>query len=117
MNKAHLVAGETGKALYLSGHDDWLEVARDPALDITGEALTLSFLVKPEAYNGNAAFLTKGDYQFGIIQSDAGAPGVLSEYRQQSAVCRAELPENWVKQWHHVAGIYDGNQNGALCGR
>ena len=70
MNKAHLVQGEYGQALYLSGHDDWLEVSRDPALDISGEALTLSFWIRPEAYNGNASFLTKGDYQFGIIQSD-----------------------------------------------
>ena len=70
MNRAHLVGGESGQALYLSGNDDWLEVARDPALDISGEALSLSFHVKPEAYNGNAAFLTKGDYQFGVIQAD-----------------------------------------------
>jgi beta-galactosidase len=53
MNRAHLVEGPKGQALYLSGHDDWLEVARDRSLDITGEALSLSFLVKPETYNGN----------------------------------------------------------------
>ena len=70
MNRTYLVEGESGKALYLSGNDDWLEVARDSALDISGEELTLAFDVKPEAFNGNAAFLTKGDYQFGIIQSD-----------------------------------------------
>jgi len=42
MNKAHLVEGHQGLALYLSGHDDWLEVYRDPMLDITKNQLTLS---------------------------------------------------------------------------
>ena len=109
MNRAHLVEGGTGKALYLSGHDDWLEVARDPALDITGEALTLSFQVLPEAYNGNAAFLTKGDYQFGIIQSD---PEHLEFYLNTGSKVslRVRVPENWEKQWHQVTGRYDGTK-------
>ncbi|MEA3462936.1 MAG: glycoside hydrolase family 2 TIM barrel-domain containing protein, partial [Bacteroidota bacterium] len=109
MNRARLVKGETGQALYLSGNDDWLEVARDPALDISGQALTLSFHVKPEAYNGNAAFLTKGDFQFGVIQSDkAHLEFYLNTGSRESL--RVGLPENWVKQWHHVLARYDGNK-------
>ena len=68
MNKALLKDGKFGKALYLSGHDDWLEVYRDPSLDISGDQLTLSFWVKPEKYNGDAYFITKGNYQYGIWQ-------------------------------------------------
>ncbi|MCK4989171.1 MAG: glycoside hydrolase family 2, partial [Bacteroidales bacterium] len=109
MNKAHLVSGESGQALYLSGNDDWLEVARDPALDITGEALTLSFRVKPEAYNGNADFLTKGDYQFGIIQSDdENLEFYVNTGRKVSL--RAALPGSWENNWHHVLGLYDGEK-------
>jgi beta-galactosidase len=109
MNRAHLVEGETGKALYLSGHDDWLEVARDPALDIEGQELTLAFSVKPEAYNGNAAFLTKGDYQFGIIQSDEKH---LEFYLNtgRKVTLRVELPEDWEHEWHQVIGRYDGTK-------
>jgi beta-galactosidase len=109
MNRARLVEGETGKALYLSGHDDWLEVARDPALDIDGEELTIVFLVKPEAYNGNAAFLTKGDYQFGIIQADESH---LEFYLNtgRKATLRAKVPENWEHHWHQVCGSYDGEK-------
>jgi beta-galactosidase len=109
INKAHLVPGEDGKALYLSGHDDWLEIYRDPGLDISGEELTLSFYVKPEAYNGFASFLTKGDYQFGIIQSDAEhLEFYLNTGRKQ--VLTGDLPDNWVRNWHHVAASYDGKQ-------
>ena len=109
MNKAHLVPGESGQALYLSGNDDWLEVARESSLDISGEALSLSFRIKPEAYNGNAAFLTKGDYQFGIIQSDRKhLEFYLNTGRKVSL--KVLLPDNWEDRWHHVAGIYDGKK-------
>jgi len=109
MNKAHLVPGESGQALYLSGNDDWLEVGRESSLDISGEALSLSFRVKPEAYNGNAAFLTKGDYQFGIIQSDKEhLEFYLNTSRKVSL--KVVLPDNWEDRWHHVAGIYDGKK-------
>ncbi len=109
MNKAHLVQGEFGQALYLSGNDDWLEVSRDPALDISGEALTLSFWVRPEAYNGNASFLTKGDFQYGIIQSDEEQLEFYLNNGQKFSL-QGRLPDRWVNQWHHVAGIYDGNK-------
>lgn len=109
MNRAHLVQGETGEALYLSGHDDWLEVARDPALDISGEALTLSFSVKPEAFNGNAVFLTKGDYQFGIIQPDEEHLEFYLNTGRKMTI-RGALPGDWVNQWHHVVGRYDGTK-------
>ena len=109
MNRAHLVPGEDGQALFLSGHDDWLEVYRDPALDIDGEAITLSFRVRPEEYNGNAAFLTKGDYQFGIIQSDTAYLDFYINTGVKS-VLKGKLPGDWLGKWHHVAGIYDGNK-------
>jgi beta-galactosidase len=109
MNRAKLVPAGTGNALYLSGHDDWLEVARDPALDIAGEELSLSFYVKPEAYNGNGAFLTKGDYQFGIIQADEKhLEFYLNTGRRVSL--SVKLPDKWVGRWHHVAAIYDGEK-------
>ncbi len=109
MNRAKLVEGEDGRALYLSGHDDWMEVARDPLLDITGESLTISFRVKPEAYNGNAAFLTKGDYQFGVIQSDAQHLAFYINTGSRT-VLEAGLPDNWEMRWHHVAALYDGRK-------
>lgn len=121
MNKAKLTEGKFGNALYLSGHDDWVQVYRDPALDITTDALTLSFWVRPEAYNGHAYFLTKSDYQYGIIQSDEKH---LSFYVHtgNKVELQAALPDDWEGAWHHVVGIYDGEElrlyiDGGLAGR
>jgi beta-galactosidase len=109
INKAHLVPGEDGKALYLSGHDDWLEVYRDPTLDISGTELTLSFHVLPEAYNGYATYLTKGDYQFGIVQSDESHLDFYLNTRRKVTLT-GDLPDDWEHKWHHVVGIYDGTK-------
>jgi beta-galactosidase len=109
INKAHLVEGHEGQALYLSGHDDWLEVYRDPILDITGTELTLSFWVKPENFNGNGSFLTKGDYQYGIVQPNEGQLEFYLNNGSRSSLL-VDLPQNWKGQWHHVAGIYDGQK-------
>jgi beta-galactosidase len=103
------VEGHEGQALYLSGHDDWLEVYRDPSLDITGTELTLSFWVKPENFNGNGSFLTKGDYQYGIVQPNEGQLEFYLNNGSRSSLL-VDLPQNWKGQWHHVAGIYDGQK-------
>lgn len=110
MNKALLKDGKFGKALYLSGHDDWLEIYRDKALDISDDKLTLSFWVKPEKYNGDAYFITKGNYQYGIKQSDDTKIQfyVHTASNEEKVVLEANLPENWMGNWHQVVGIYDG---------
>lgn len=107
MNKAFLKEGKFGKALYLSGHDDWLEVYRDKALDISDDRLTLSFWVKPEEYNGDAYFITKGNYQYGIIQSSA-TKIQFYVHTGEKVFVEAELPKNWIGNWHQVSGVYDG---------
>jgi len=107
MNKALLKEGKFGQALYLSGHDDWLEVYRDKALDITDDKLTLSFWVKPEKYNGDAYFITKGNYQYGILQS-SDSKIQFYVHTKNKVVIEADLPNNWVGNWQHVSGIYDG---------
>ena len=109
INKAHLVEGHEGQALYLSGHDDWLEVYRDPTLDITGTELTLSLWVKPENFNGNGSFLTKGDYQYGIVQPNKGQLEFYLNNGSRISLL-VDLPQNWEGQWHHVAGIYNGQK-------
>ena len=107
MNKALLTDGKFGKALYLSGHDDWLEVYRDEKLDISGDQLTLSFWVKPEKYNSDAYFITKGNYQYGIWQPNESKLQFYVHTDKKNFI-EAELPENWIGNWHHVSGIYDG---------
>ncbi|MEI7523920.1 MAG: glycoside hydrolase family 2 TIM barrel-domain containing protein [Mariniphaga sp.] len=102
-----LVEGKFGKAIELNGHDQWVETYQDPSLDITGSKLTLSFWVFPNNWNGNGTFLVKGDYQFGIVQKDEKN---LEFYvtDQQKYRLSGSLPDNWIGEWHHVAGICDG---------
>ena len=108
MNRAHLVEGRDGNALFLSGHDDWMEAYRDPSLDISGNGITLSFWIRPEPYNGYAHYLTKGDHQYGIIQPDPDHLEFYLHIGERTGV-QGKLPSGWAGQWHHVAGIYDGN--------
>ena len=106
--RAVFAEGKFGKAILLNGHDQWVETYRDPSLDITGNQLTLSFWVYPNVWNGCGTFLVKGDYQFGIVQSDEKS---LEFYvtDQKKSIVTGLLPQSWIGKWHHVAGIADGS--------
>ena len=107
--RAVFAQGKFGKAIEFNGHDQWVETYRDSALDITGNKLTLSFWVYPNQWNGNGTFLVKGDYQFGIVQKDEKT---LQFYvtDEKKNILEGSLPEGWTKNWHHVAGICDGEE-------
>lgn len=108
MGRARLVPGKSGKGIDLNGHDQWVEVYRDKAVEIEGDALTLSLWVFPRALNGSAGtLLTKGSYQYGLQQIGNEA---IEFYITTSSkwTLRMKLPDRWQQQWHHVAGIYDG---------
>ena len=100
-------AKDGGNAISLNGYDQWVDVYQHPALDIAGKQLTLSMWVKPREWNGNGSLLTKGSYQYGLIQD---SPNNLQFYigLQKKDSVMAKLPANWVNNWHHIAGVYDG---------
>ncbi len=113
MAGATLVKGRFGNAVALSGHDEWVEVYRHPALDITGDQLTLEAWVYPRRWNGTSPFITKGNQQFGLLQADRDtlefyvqSPGTSSGGLRISA--KAPVPADWQYKWHHLAGVYDG---------
>lgn len=107
--RAVFAEGKFGKAIQLNGHDQWIETYQDPALDITGNKLTLSFWIYPNQWNGNGTFLVKGDYQFGIIQKDKQN---LEFYvtDKEKITLDGLLPDDWIGKWHHIAGICDGKE-------
>ena len=107
MGKTEHVAGKYGQAVQLTGTDTWVELYRDPKLDITGKALTLSFWVKPREWDGNGTFLSKGFYQFGVEQTSEKELEFYVGDKKKTSV-KTGLPENWQKNWHLVTGIYDG---------
>jgi len=109
MGKTELVAGKFGQAVQLTGTDTWVELYRDPKLDISGKALTISFWVKPREWNGNGTFISKGFFQFGIEQlSETELEFYVGDKKKTSV--KTSLPENWQNNWHLVTGIYNGKQ-------
>jgi len=109
MGRARLVEGKTGKGIDLNGHDQWVEVYRDDALEISGDKLTLTLWVYPRALSGSAGTLiTKGNWQFGIrqVRKDSLEFYLTTRSRQDVKIA---LPENWEYNWHHVTANYDGS--------
>ncbi|MGW8179398.1 MAG: glycoside hydrolase family 2 TIM barrel-domain containing protein, partial [bacterium] len=107
MGKAALVEGRFGKALSLSGHDEWVELYRDPKLDVEGKELTLSLWVFPRGWRNSNHFITKG-HQYGLIQKDAATVQFWIFDRDKIEVS-AVVPKNWDQHWHHLAGVYNGS--------
>jgi beta-galactosidase len=108
MGKTELVPGKYGNAVQLTGTDTWVEMYRDPKLDISGKALTLSFWVKPRQWNGNGTFLSKGFFQFGIEQINEHELEFFVGDRKKTAII-TPLPANWQDNWHLITGIYNGS--------
>ncbi|WP_093420584.1 glycoside hydrolase family 2 TIM barrel-domain containing protein [Saccharopolyspora flava] len=105
--KPELVDGHRGKALNLSGLDDFVEVYRDRKLDITGTALTLDAWVKPGDWTGDFRILGKGDHQYALKMASENT----LEFHIHSGTwrtVRAEVPADFYGAWHRVSGTYDG---------
>lgn len=109
MGKTELVTGKSGQAVQLTGTDTWVELYRDPKLDLSGKALTISFWVKPREWNGNGTFLSKGFYQFGVEQISETELEFYIGDKKKTGV-KTILPANWINNWHLVTGIYNGSQ-------
>lgn len=110
MGRAKLVPGVSGKGIDLNGHDQWVEVYRDKALEISGDQLTLSLWVYPRALSYSAGTLiTKGNYQFGIHQlgRDSLEFYITTDRKHTVSI---KLPENWENNWHKVAAFYTGSE-------
>ncbi|MFW6410369.1 MAG: glycoside hydrolase family 2 TIM barrel-domain containing protein, partial [Halanaerobiales bacterium] len=107
MGRSYLEKVESGKVLSLSGHDEWLEVYRSSALDITENQLSISLWVYPETRN-DSSLITKGNYQFGLEQKQNKLIFYLGG--KSKIQIETELPIYWTDRWHHIAGIYDGEK-------
>ena len=109
MGRAKLVQGKDGKGIDLNGHDQWVEVYRDHALEISGDKLTLTLWVFPRSLSSSAGTLiTKGNWQFGIDQLKKDSLEFYITTRQKRSV-RIALPEDWEYNWHHVTACYEGS--------
>lgn len=110
MGRAKLVKGKSGNGIDLNGHDQWVEVYRDKALEISGNNLTLALWVYPRSLSSSAGTLiTKGDWQFGIHQVRKDSLEFYLTTGKRASVMIA-LPEGWEYNWHHVTARYNGSE-------
>ncbi len=122
LGRAEVVSGKFGRGLSLSGNDEYIECYRSPQLDLTGP-LTLEYWVRPGAFIHSGDFLLKSRHQYGLIQADAETLSffVYDDEGDQRVSVDHPVPDNWVGQWHHLAGVYDETAlklylNGELVG-
>ncbi|MGW0892121.1 glycoside hydrolase family 2 TIM barrel-domain containing protein [Saccharopolyspora sp. NPDC002578] len=104
------VPGVSGQAVELSGLDDWAEAYRDPALEITGKAVTLDVQVKPLSWQGSGTYLSKGDKQWALQMPDAEHVEFFVYGEDSWHTARVEVPDDWWGKWHRLTGVYDGSQ-------
>ncbi len=110
LGRSRLVVGRFGSAVSLSGQDDFVEVYRDPALDVTSAPLTVDFWIFPRPWNGHGWFVNKGSGSWGLIQSDADHLEFYVRSDGERFAAPASVPNDWVERWHHLAGVYDGTE-------
>jgi len=109
MGRAKLVQSADGEGIDLNGHDQWVEIYRDNALEISGNQLTLTLRVFPRKLSSSSGTLiTKGNYQFGLHQTgkDSLEFYLTTDRRHKVAIA---LPENWEYNWHQVSARYNGS--------
>ncbi|MBD0776935.1 DUF4981 domain-containing protein [Maribacter sp. ANRC-HE7] len=117
MGRPTFVEGKHGRGLQFTGHDDWVEFYRDPSLDITGNALSIGFWIKPSKIPQPNIFLGKGKEQYGIQMQD---PETLEFYINSKSTdnylindrisAKVKVGPDFYGNWHHIAGIYDGQR-------
>ncbi|HEU4424220.1 MAG TPA: glycoside hydrolase family 2 TIM barrel-domain containing protein, partial [Pilimelia sp.] len=99
---------DVGRALALSGLDDYVEVYRDPRLDALTNAVTVDAFVKPGPWAGDFTIVAKGDRQYALkmVNPTTLEFFVYSGNGYRSA--RAPVPADWYGNWHRASGSYDG---------
>ncbi len=110
LGRAQLVVGRFGSAVSLSGQDDFVEVYRDPALDVTAAPLTVDFWIFPRPWNGCGWFVNKGSGSWGLVQSDERHLEFYIQSNGTRVSATAPVPDRWVEHWHHLSGVYDGRE-------
>jgi beta-galactosidase len=104
-----VVDGPKGKALSLSGLDDFVEVYRDRKFDEVGAALTLDAWVKPaKPWTGDFTVVAKGDHQYALKMPDEHTLQFFVYGDGGYHTVSAKVPADFYDAWHRVTGVFDG---------
>jgi hypothetical protein len=91
----------------LLGNDCYIEVPSSPCLDSMGETITMMAWIFPTAEEtGLVDVLTKGDNH--VLQLTGNKTLSFFAGGWGRGDCMAELPKDWKNNWHHIAGVCDG---------
>jgi len=96
-----LAAGEDGAAL----RDGYAALPPSPDLDLMGGGITVEAWVRPAAFDGPMAIVSKGAEEYLLHLRDSDTLEFRAGGRRGVS---ADVPANWAGEWHHVAGTYDG---------
>lgn len=108
MGNAKLVEQGKGKVLDLNGHDQWVEVYRNPVLEKESNKLTLNCKLFPrKLVSSSGSFLTKGSFQYGLQQRGKDSLEFYL-YTDKLNSIKARLPVDWEDNWHQITANYDG---------
>jgi beta-galactosidase len=109
MGRPEAVEGIHGRAIQLSGLDDFVEITPHPALNLTGDGLTLQTWIYPREFNGFNPMIAKGLHAFSLGQSHRDSIAFTIQTTSTHTISAA-LPKDWYHNWHHVAAVYDGSR-------
>ncbi len=107
MGRPEIINGVSGKAIKLSGLDDWVEVYNDPIFDSLYNSLEIDFAIKADKWYPPNTIISRAN-QFGITQPSADS---LSFYINSYNNCiTAGVPSDWRTKWHNVKATFDGDE-------
>ncbi len=96
----------TKSDLVVTGNNVFVELNSSESTDKLGDKITIMVWVKPILANeGSAAIITKGD--FIALQADSHSLSFFAGGWGRGEVA-GKLPDNWLNNWHHIAGVSDG---------
>lgn len=101
------IEGKKGKAIKLSGLDDWIEVYNHPVFDELNNNISIEFWIKPDKWFIENPIVTRAN-QFGVTQRH---PDSISFYiNSYKNSITAAVPKNWMNKWHKVKAVFDGKE-------
>ena len=107
VGEANWIEHNKGKALQVTTNS-LVAFPLSESLDITGATISISAWVYPtNNTRGYIDFITKGDYI--VFQTNGGQLSFFAGGWGRGT-CTIPLPDNWLNNWHHVAGVCAGNE-------
>lgn len=110
MGNPEVVTGKFGKAIQLSGLDDYIEIYNHPNLDITGTQITVEAWIYPRDCQKYNPIVTKGIQQYTLEQQHPDSLQFYIHNGRSGTAAKGRVPNDWDYNWHHIAGIYDGRE-------